>query len=216
MLALSAAMMSHTFEVKPVQGRSIAYTLRVETDVQGLPSVYQATVIEHVRAVLEDGTFEVESHQVDATMLMGEDTIPMRDAPSTIKHYSKNGVPIRVDNDPNPEDAMRITRLNAFVPSGTEVATGGSWTSEIEELLSRGAPAVRTTYRYIEMEKHGTLDVARIEFEAREIGVSSAASSRGVLWIDPANGAMMKLEANMSNIALAGRLVNARMILVAR
>lgn len=216
MLALSTAIMSQTFEVKPEQGRSIAYNLRVETDVQGLPSVYQATVIEHVRAVLDDGSFEVESHQVDATMQMGEDTIPMRDAPSTVKHYAATGVPIKVENDPNPEDAMRITRLNAFVPNGAEITEGGSWTSNVESLLSRGAPAVRTTYKYIGMEKHGQMDVARIEFDAREMEISSAGSSTGVLWIDPANGAMIKLEANMSNIPLAGRLVDAKMILVAR
>lgn len=213
---LASVLLGQEFAIRPHAGRSIAYNLRVETSVQGEPSVYEATVIEHVRTIHDDGTFEIESHQVDASMIMGDDRIPMRDAAATVKTYDNRGVLLRIDNDPNPEDAMRIARLNAFVPGRSGSESRSEWTVNVEANLSRGAPALTIDYKVLGVEKHNDVDVRRIDFNSNETGISSAASSSGTIWIDPVNGAMLKLEANMRNIPLAGRIVDAKMILVAR
>ncbi len=193
-------------------GEVAKFKLVVDTEISGMVIKFTANVKESVAETKDDGGFSIKSEQADAVLNIGGQEQPapggVGDSATTI--YAANGSVVEIKSDEASTDAYRLANLQAFLYPKEAVAVGGKWEAVVAENKKNETPEVKMNYEVVAKESLGTRTVFKVTFSAVESSGSNPASNKGTVWVDIANGMVVKSESQWHNVPIAGQVIDGK------
>ena len=175
------------------------YALRALIDLGGQDDVrFTGTVKERVKAV-ESGTVTTEVETAISVDLAGVVRQGRPVASDRVERLDGELVtPAKID-----ETLLfatpRVDRLRAFYPPAAPVAVGASWWRTGERSEAFKAPPFASHFQLEGEEKLGARDVWRVASDATEAADERPARVRGMLWLDKADGSLVRGQWTLDN-----------------
>lgn len=211
LLALSTiALAADGFTVgwKPKEGDAYRYTMKADLDLGGNPIPLTATLTEKITKVETDGSYTVESSQIEGKVSLNgkEQDIPNGSPTSIIFKASGEVSKVVGDASAATPNSYRMANLSMIFDPGKPVAVGDAWFHEIKPDAATGAVGIRADYKLIGEEKIGAIDTLKIKATLKETTGDVPGSSDETVWVDKANGSTVKIEAKWVNAPVPGTL----------
>jgi len=209
MLALaafaSAAIGGITIHRTPKEGEVTKYRMKADLEVMGQPATFTGLIQEKVTKVDTDGTYSIEQTQLEGKVNIGGNDmdIPSSGSASTTV-YAANGDTKEIRGESATPEAYRMSALGAFIEPGKEINVGDKWTHDFKADSKTGQVAAKVEYTYLADEKVGDVDCYKIHVVVNETEGATPASSDTNLWVDKANGQMVKMEGKWTNAPFPG------------
>ncbi len=200
-----AAQAGVTLARKPKANEEHKYRLKANVELGGQAVEVAGVQSEKVTEVGTDGTYTVESKTSDLKISVGGQEFPAPDSGNgTTIVYNADGTIKEIRGDQTGADTYRFANLSVFFAPGKEVKTGDAWTHEAKADAKTGAVAAKATYKVVGEEKIAGLDTYKIEFSTKESEGDTPASAEGTIYVDKADGSMVKTDAKWANAPFPG------------
>lgn len=185
-------------------GDVATYSLTITLNLFGDVAVYTSKVTEKVVEISATGDISVEKSQTDykATMFGDEATVVDQDMPKPVYTHKPNGTLVGVKSELQVADVYRMAELEAVRLPEKAVAVGETYTIEVAANAKLGTHKAKSTYKIEAEEKVGTYDTIMASFTYAEQIPSDPAGSIGKVWINKADGSVVKLEAEWTNVPI--------------
>ena len=116
----------------PKEGDVLKYRLKAEIEFAGTNATFGGLVTEKVLKVAADGTYEIESSQSEAKVVLGGQEMEVPDQGATVTAFKPGGEVVEIrGNDANANN-YRMANLNNLFEPTSEVKPGDTWTREIK------------------------------------------------------------------------------------
>ena len=190
---------------KPVAGTETKYRLKANLELGGQEIVFNGAIAEKVVEVAADGSYTLENRTLEGKVSVAgqEIDVPAGTTPS-ISVFTPNGLIKELRGDAVESSAYRSANLSSTYFPDKEVKVGDEWTYDAKADTKTGAVSTKSTYKIAGEEKVGAFDTFRITFTTKEAEGSEPASSEGTVWIDKADGSMVKTDAKWANFPFPG------------
>lgn len=201
--AAFAAVQGLSVKRTPKEGTTQKYTMSGDIDFGGMPITIKANAEEKVTKVNADGSYVVTDSQTDGSIsINGQD----QDIPpeTTTKTIAADGRLLSVEGSPDESSAMRMGYLDSVFDAGKPLNVGDKWTVEIKENSAKHIVAGKADFEILGEEKVGGVDTIKISDKYSESGGSDAASSVATIWIDKADGSLVKSVSEWKNAPVPG------------
>lgn len=205
-VAASALVLEPTKLMRDVKaGDSHKTKVNVELDFGGQMLTYVATATQKVKEVKADGSLVLEEGTTDTMIIMdGSEQPAGNDAIATVT-YDKSGKIKNMESDVMDDTSYRFAYLMAFMWPDKEIDKGSSWDVTLEANDSHSTPKTTFKYSLEGFEDYKGVKTAKVKFDIKEEGDSStAAGSKGTMWVDVKTGFVKKAEGSMTNLPAAG------------
>ncbi|AIE86175.1 hypothetical protein [Fimbriimonas ginsengisoli] len=182
------------------------YSMKADVDYSGVPVVVNATISEKVTDVAADGAYTLEQMQVDGKVTINGSTSDMPGGPPTSMIYKANGEVSKIlgDKAQATGGAYRMANLGLLVDPGKALAVGDAWTFDVKADKTLGTVAAKADFKLLGEEKIGTHDTLKVKATVKETEGDAPATSDGTMWIDKADGSMIKTEVKWTNAPFPG------------
>lgn len=201
--ALSLAARQDPVEVKwkPAAGVVIKYKMEVNASGIEGPSgagelKISSTLTRTIKELLENGNVNLEEAQTDLSIVFdGQDLTEMVGARSftTTMKVAPNGETLEKKSDtPEQTDNPRLENATAFVYPSGPIAIGGTWTREKPADATKNVPSTVTTFTLKAIEDVDKFKTYKIDIEFKEGEGSNPMSATGTVWINVADGELVK------------------------
>lgn len=186
----------------PKEGDVLKYRLKAEIEIAGTNATFGGLVTEKVLKVAADGTYEIESSQSEAKVVLGGQEMEVPDQGATVTAFKPGGEVVEIrGNDANANN-YRMANLNNLFEPTSEVKPGDTWTREIKGDTKTGAVDATAKFKFVGEEKVGSKDALKIEANFAEKG-GDGAKSDYTIWLDKADFTMLKMSAKWINVPMA-------------
>lgn len=200
-----AAQAGFTLARKPKVGEEHKYTLKANIDFSGQAVELSGVQSEKVLEVATDGTYTVESKMADLKIMVGGQEFPAPDTGSgTTIVYNANGSVKDIRGDETSPETFRFANLSVFLAPGKEVKVGDSWSNAIKGETKTGSLGYKTTYKVVGEETIGAYETFKVEYATKESEGDSPASSDGTIFVDKADGSVVKSVSKVANATFPG------------
>jgi hypothetical protein len=207
MAAIAAAGVAGvTIKRAPKEGQVNKYRMKAELEYMGMEVTFDGKVQEKITKVDTDGSFTVDQSQLETKILVGGSEMPnpTSDSTPTTTVFSSNGSVKEIKGDGINADAYRMATLSSFVDAGKELNVGDTWTYDFKADAKTGAVAAKGEFKYLGDEKVGETDAYKIKAVINEIEGATPASSDSTMWLDKADGRMIKMEGKWIKAPIPG------------
>lgn len=186
-------------------GDTMVYKMSALVDFQGTEIVFSATVTEKVTNVASDGKITVESKQGDVKVKFGDQEMNQEGMETTSTVVSAaNGAVLELKGDDTSSDAYRRANMMGFIFPDNALTVGHKWSQEYKADTKTGAVAAKAEYEVVAMEKVNTWDSIKIKFSYKETSGDSPASTSGQVWLNTADGSLIKVVTDVKAMPVAG------------
>lgn len=196
------ALAGNTYVLKrqPKVGETTKYRVKAEFSYKGEAATMSMLQTEKVCRVDDDGAYEVETSSAEAKMFSrGEDRALPDEEPITSR-YDRSGAVLKLGASEDPLAYRRANMLSVILPN-KEVKVGEEWKRELDATCKCGVPSV-SQFQVEAEERVGDTDTVKVKFAYHESGCESPISSEGFAWVKPADGSLVKLEADIQNLPM--------------
>lgn len=208
LFALAAAQ-PITMKRTPKVGDMLNYKVSIIFTLYGDDIVYQSTLSERVTDVAKDGSYTVQSNQTGASANNGRDIPIVQSQAQTSTTYDPRGMILAIPSDYSWRDAY----LGEVVLPDKPVKPGETYSVQFPARADRTTPAATVTYTVEQLPKDRVdgFDTIVLDEKYTESTGTYPATSEGRVWINPADGTVVKLDENWRNAPLMGThtIVNA-------
>lgn len=213
-LVASLAYGQDTVALKRIakEGETTKFKLSVDTEISGMVIKFSADIIEKVSSFGPDGKIKISTEQQNAVLSVGgqDQPAPSGVGDSVISTYNGDGSVSEIQGDNTNSDSYRLANLQSLLYPKDAIGVGSKWELELAENKKNSTPPVKAKYEVLGKETMGTRTVFKVSFDLSETTGSDAASSKGNLWIDIANGLVVKSEAQWKNVPIAGQIIDGK------
>ncbi|MGV3618578.1 MAG: hypothetical protein ACO1SV_24920 [Fimbriimonas sp.] len=189
---------------KPKEGEEIRYRMTADVDFGGLPIKAKFLVIDKTVKVESDGTFKIETSQLDGKLEMNGQEQDLPSGGATTTTFSKEGEVKEIAGEQTGPDVYRMANLGLVRDAGKTLNVGDAWTHEFKGDKKTGAVAAKAEYKLLAEEKVGDWDALKISVKYKETEGTDPAGSDGTTWVSKADGSIIKFEQKWSNAPLPG------------
>lgn len=196
------ALAGNTYVLRrqPKVGDTTKFRVRADFTYKGETATMSMLQTERVSKVDEDGTYELETSSSEAKMFSrGEDRALPDEDPAT-SSYDRSGAVMKIGSSDDPLAYRRANMLAVILPN-KEVKVGDEWKRELDATCKCGVPSA-SQFRVEAEEKVDDLDTLKVKFTYHESGCDNPISSGGFAWVNPRNGSLVKLEADIKNLPM--------------
>lgn len=216
-LALSTAAMAvvvdgFTIGRRPKAGDVHQYTMNADLDLNGVPIKVKGLLSEKVAKVDTDGAYTVEQTQIELKAVLNGQETDIPSSGSSTMIYKQSGEVKTVVGDEGKAESYRMANLNLVYDPGKPVNVGDTWSYDIPANKDTGAVAAKAEFKLLGEEKVGAHDALKLKQTVRETAGDAPAASDGTVWVDKADGAVLKSDAKWTNAPFPGaqgQLINA-------
>lgn len=203
--AVALASSADTFNLKriPKVGQTYTYTLKMEFDFEGDVVKFQGEHVETVVELKEKGLFVVEQDMLNAVMIMDGEEESMEEQPSIrVTMYPDGEI---AEPNPEHEDSDVFAPSSLVADMGLRLdkdsyKVGDKWTHEVPANEEDETPASRLDVEVVARERVQGIDSIRLKFSSVETEGSEPTSAEGSLWIDPVDGAVVKVDMTTNTV----------------
>ena len=188
-------------------GAATTYKSIIKANVQGMDIVIESSHKETIKTVKDNGTTVVVSEDLGGTMKMNGMETEQKAGASTTETRDKLGKLLELarEQDLNapfsPEVQKVITGTSELLITDKEVAEGDSWDTTFDNAAFKDSKVkVKTTYQGT--EKVGGIDLWKFKqtAEAQVNADGSKLVNESIIWINPKDGLMEKLEGKLKDV----------------
>ena len=194
-----AAVDAITLKYAPKVGDSLKYKMTGQLQIMGTSADIAGDFEYKVTKVDTDGSYTIESSQKNMQVSFGGQNMNPPDSKDTTVSKA-NGEIVDYQTDHQDPNAWRMAELNSFVYPDKPVSVGDTWQSKVAADTKKGTVAATCDYKVDSLEKVGSHDTAKIKVSYKETEGSDPASSEGFVWLDTKDSAVVKSEANWTNV----------------
>jgi hypothetical protein len=205
------ALASQDFSVarKPRAGDLLRYRMEADTTVSGQRVKFVGTIQERILEVRPDGAYVIERTQTDGSIEVAGERIVMPPQNPTRTVRGAAGELLDIEGTMVGPQSFRMEHLGSILPPTRNVRIGDSWTHEIRSDVRAGGIAARAEYTVLEEERLEGWDTLKIRATVRETSGDRPAAVESTIWIDRADGTMVRSESNWTNAPFPGTVVPA-------
>lgn len=203
-VAASALVADYTFAYSPKVGTTTKYKMKGNFDFEGQEIMFTASVTNKVTKVGPDGSYTVEESQTDAKVSFGGQEMEAPSGSPNLTTFDAQGRVVAIQGDMVDASAYRTAGMSTFYKPGKAVKMGESWTVDLKGDEKLGTVDAKATYTVEGEEMVGQWNTVRISYEVKEVTGSMPASSSGKIWIDPADGEMVKVDGVWKDVPVPG------------
>jgi hypothetical protein len=215
-----AAPQAAPLKATPEKGWTADYTLKTILTFEGSEVVFEADLKRTVAALNEDGSFVVKSQQSEARMTHEGGVVNWPNPPAVFTTISPRGWPAAIAGEDFDSEDARFANLTTLVFPADPVKKEDEWKVLIPKNEELGTVPVEAVFTLRGPDKVEGLDALRISFKAKETEqvehegeLKPVGRSEGSIWIDPANGMLLKQEIALTDAPLAGQSITGRFTL---
>lgn len=202
--AAFAAGDTYTIKHAPKENDTFKYKLVLDMDANGTPIQYTGTVKDRVVKVEADGTYQLESAQIDGHLKLGDNEMDAPGQPASLTVMKPGGTIVEIRGENVSATAYRMAYLSALLEPTKPVAIGDTWVQELKADAKTSGVATRSEYKVLAAEKVGTHDTLKIRSQVKETTGDSPASSDMTVWLDTTTWAAVKAEGTWTNAPIPG------------
>lgn len=196
----------------PKPGTSVNYNMKVivEMAMQGQTMTMDISMLS-VNKILkvENGEVTMESTVKDMKMLMdGQAFNPPgsdgnEEVPPVTSVTKLNGILVSRKGGDMMSGSMRAEQMNVFIYPASAVKVGDSWFHDFPANKEHNIPVAKAKFTLQGEEMVGKYQCWKIEKVYAETEEAKGFSAMGTLWIDKADGNMVKYDGNFQNVQFA-------------
>ena len=198
-----AAQDGWTLKRAPKEGEELKFRMKASIDFQGTDFSFAALIKEKVLRVEADGTYTVESDQLEGKASFAGQEVDVPSQGATISVYKPAGDVVEIRGADTSASAYRMANLNNIYYPEKPIKVGESWTKEIKADTKTGALDATATYKLLAEEKVGSHDTLKIEAKVTEKG-NDGASAEFTAWLSKTDFGIVKMTGDWKNAPLAG------------
>ncbi|MCW5937147.1 MAG: hypothetical protein KIT11_07570 [Fimbriimonadaceae bacterium] len=193
-------------------GETFKYSLVVDTELNGTPITYKATVQDKILEAKDDGSYKISTEQTNAKVVMDGNEM---DTPTDVGALSTSTVEASgriadMDGDMVSADAFRMATLEAIVWPKQEVGPGDKWQVKVEKNDRQGVVASVLDYELLGFEDFGSRKAVKLGYSSKELEGSDPAMAKGTIWVELGTGLTLKRESEWTNVPIAGFLISGK------
>jgi hypothetical protein len=200
----SALTADYTLNYTPKVGTVTKYKMTGNFDFEGQEIMFTANVTNKVTKVNPDGSYTMEEAQTDAKVSFGGQEMEAPAGSPNMTTFDAAGRVLDIQGDMVDASAYRTAAMSTFYKPSKAVKLGDSWTVDLKADEKIGTVESKATYTVEAEEQVGQWKTVRISYEVKEVSGSTPASSSGKIWIDPADGEMVKVEGVWKDVPVPG------------
>jgi hypothetical protein len=202
-LALGQAV---TLKRSPKVGDTLQYRATLIFTIYGNDFVYTSTITDKVTEVAKDGSYTVASTQSEIKASAGGD-YPVQPGPNQVSHevFDAHGRVTDMKEDQSSE-GWRVAYLSCFILPDKPVAKGDTWTATLPPRADRQTPGASVIYTSegIDPNPVDGISALKVDEKYAENSQSNKASKTGIVWVNPKDGTVVKVEEQWRNAPIAG------------
>ena len=210
MVATAMAVVQSSLKRTGKVGDTYTFDLKANMTFQGEKIDLSAKVIERLTAIADDGSYAVGSVQKEAKMVVMGQEYPTSEFGETVTKYDPNGEILEITGDQVDGSTYRFASLINLRRPSKDVTKGDKWEVKSPANAKTGLIALTATYEVEGNENVSGIDCLKINFTITETEGSAPASSKGTLWVNPANGLTVKVSGELKNAPIGGQVVEAK------
>lgn len=187
---------------KPKTGDTTKYRLTTKASIQGTDMSFAALLTMKVKDVKED-KIVVEETQSEISVKFGDqDFSSMMPASITSTTTMKPDGTVLERKSEMPEEAggERLSAALEYRYPAKAIEKGGTWGFKAEADSAKKLPAREATYTYVGDEEVGAFKTYKITYSYKETEGSTPMTVTGTLWMNQANGDVIKGSYAMKNV----------------
>ena len=196
------------FSVKrqPKEGQIVKLRVKATLEIGGSQALFSGLVQDKTTKVDSDGAYTEEEQQTEGSAKIGDLTtaVPSIAAFPMIHNADGSLRELKGNPDVSGPDAYRMASLEVLVDAGHPLNVGDSWSTEIKADSKTGVKAAKADYKILGEEKIGEFNSIKVKFALKETEGTLPASSDGTIWINKADGTMVKEEITWKNAPFPG------------
>jgi len=205
--ALSAAAFAAdaiTLTRKPKEGETTKYRMKAELELGGMPITFNGLLSEKVLKVEPNGAYSLETAQIEGKVSINGQEQDVPGTGSSTINYKGNGDVVEIKGDQVTPEAYRMANLGVVADPGKPINVGDTWSHEIKADKKTGALGVKADYKFLGEEKVGDVDTLKIKVNVKETEGSDPASADGTVWLNKADGMLIKMNSKWVNAPYPG------------
>lgn len=191
---------------QPKEGQIVKLRFKAVLEIQSSQATLTGLVQDKTTKVNSDGSYEEEEQQTEGVAKIGDQSFPSPViGPFPIVHNADGSLrELRGNDTVAGPDAYRMSTLELLIDSGHPLNVGDSWTADIKADPKTGVQAAKADYKILGEEKIGEFDTLKIRMTIKETQGATPASSEGTVWINKADGTIVKAEMKWTNAPFPG------------
>jgi hypothetical protein len=202
--ALVVAADGTSLKYAPKEGTSRKYKLSAVFDAGGTSANVTGEVTEKISKVdAATGDVTEERLQGALTVDVGGQTIPVDAGPPSTMVYHADGSLVEIRGEGLNPSTYRLATLSTVRFPKDPVAADGTWKVEIPANEKTGVVKTNAEYKVLGMEKLMGIDTIKISSSVKEAEGDAPASSEGIVWINVADGTVVKFDGTWTNAPVA-------------
>ncbi len=192
------------FSIKPIVkvGDVHKYKMTGKFELGGMEYEYSATSTQKILKVDASGSW-TQKEDVSDIKLNGEEPPGGAGPGGAATTFSPKGEVQGLEGENIDATAYRSANLAMFIYPDADVKAGDTWTYDIKADAKKGIVACKATFTLVGEDKVGAIDTYKVKFLAKEVG-TDAAASEGTIWINKADGSVVKYTTKWTNMPVPG------------
>lgn len=187
-------------------GDTLKYKLEMNLLLFGDTATYTSTLTEKILSVETNGNYAVERSQSNYKVEFGgeEGTVADEDTAKTVTTFTPSGEVVSIKSDLLNASVYRLAQMETIHLPGKEVKKDETWTYEVAADEKTGVAKAKADYKVVGEEKIGNHDCWQISINYLETESTPPASVTGNVWLDKADGSIVKLETAWNDAPIPG------------
>jgi hypothetical protein len=203
-IVISAQVITLTRKVKV--GDTAKYRVTFVFTVYGNDVFYTSTETDKVTAVNKDGSYVIESSQTDVHANSSNE-LPVKENPAkSYTTYDARGRVLDLSGA-QPGTEWRDANLGSFILPDKPINKGDTWTVNLEakaDRLTPGGTFIFTDDGFSAEKGDDSPTLLKIEKKYTENSPGNPATSTGTIWVNPADGSIVKIDETWNYAPLLG------------
>ncbi|MBL8088089.1 MAG: hypothetical protein JNM85_08495 [Chthonomonas sp.] len=198
-----------TFKLRRGGKVGSSYTMKIVAvaDLEGEELRFESIVEEKLTKLEKDGSHTTTSTLTGGKSSFGGEEEEMDPGDPETNHYGPRGnwkaQDVESEDDVD-EDSNRMASVLSLIYPEKEVKVGDKWEYELKSNDKLSTKDVTYNYELVSTEKMDGMTVAKLKFVAKETEGEDPVSAEGFVWIDVADGTMVKGDATIKNVPFGG------------
>jgi hypothetical protein len=197
-IAAAATLAPVTLKRTPVKGQKLSYTMTGKITIAGMEGEISSKEVDTITDVAADGNYTTETLQSD--LEFNGSPVPQQASGPSKSVNKPTGEIVSFTGPDGGTDQAKMAAFTSFYYPTKPVEVNDTWTYEAKKDDKLGTPEFKAEMKYLGEEKVGSIDTYKIQEETKESTATMPATISSTVWIDKADGAMVKVTAKFSNL----------------
>jgi hypothetical protein len=187
----------------PKEGTVLKYKLSATFDAGGTSANVTGDITDKVSKVDAAGDVTIERTRGALTVDVGGQTIPVDAGAPTVHVYHPDGTLVEIRGEGLNAGIYRLETLNMLRFPKEALAVGSTWKVDIASDSKTGVVKASANFKVLGFEKQAGIDSVKISSTIKELEGDQPASSDGTVWVNAADGTIVKYDGTWTNAPVA-------------